>query len=99
MKVFDKELDNLEESIVYLALAFFVATSFVLFFGRFVGLLFGFCASLCFIAEIVAVLLWTLRHFGSPVYARFARPERNKLQGLLIDREQAQGSEKTSNLD
>jgi hypothetical protein len=96
MKVFDKELDSLEESVVYLALAFFIATSLEVFFGRlipFLALLIRFGASLCFIAGAVAGLLWILRYFGSPLYARFAKPERNKLQGLLTDREQAKDSQ------
>jgi hypothetical protein len=96
MKVFDREMDNLEENIIYLALAFFVSMSFVILFGRlipFVALLSGFAASLCFIAGSVAILLWVLRCLGSPLYARFARPERNKLQSLLTDRDQLQSSD------
>jgi hypothetical protein len=94
MKVFDRELDNLEENIIYLALAFFVSTSIVVFFGRvipFVALVFSFGASLSFLGCLLAILLLCLRGVGSPIYLRLANPERNRLQGLSIDRERPQG--------
>ena len=71
MKVFDRELDNLEENIIYLALAFFVSTSIVVFFGRvipFVALVFSFGASLSFLGCLLAILLLCLRGVGSPIY-------------------------------
>jgi len=86
MKVFDRELDELEETIVKLALVFLVCAFLVTLLGRIIwpiAALAGLGASLSFVAGFVAVLLWVLRRIGSPIYDRLRGPEKNKLLSLV----------------
>jgi protein-S-isoprenylcysteine O-methyltransferase Ste14 len=91
MKVFDRELDDLEEIIVNLALVFFISTLLAVTLGRTIWpitVLAGLGASLSFFAGTVAVLLWTLRRIGSPIYDRLRRPEKSRLISLLPRKDQ-----------
>lgn len=88
MKAFDRELDHLEETIVYLALVFLGSTILIEFLRPMIGFFsipIGLVGSLSFLAAIVAILLWVLRRLGSPLYARLRGPEENRLQGFLMD--------------
>ena len=89
MRVFDRELDGLEETIVYLALVFFVCTILVVLFGRAIPIIAFFAGlggSLSLVAGFVAIPLWILGRLGSPVYSRWRGPERSALRSLHIDR-------------
>lgn len=88
MRAFDRELDELEEWIVYFALIF-LFSSILLGLGRFLGPLVIFpvlAQILSFIAAIVAVLLWILRRFGSPLYARLRNPEKSQIQTIMSEK-------------
>ena len=90
MRAFERELDQLEEIIVYLALVFLGSTILLVLLSPVLGFFtvpIGVVRSLSFLAGSVAILLWVLRKFGSPLYARLRGPEQNRLQGLLIGRE------------
>ena len=89
MRVFDRELDELEEWIVYLALIFLISSIILLAFGPFLGLLVVLpilARSLSLIAAVVAVLLWLLRRAGSPLYARLRNPEKNRINTILSEK-------------
>jgi len=86
MRVFDRELDELEETIVYLALVFLVSTAIVALVGRFVGivgLIAGLASSLSLVAGLVSILLWLFRSAASPLYVRLHGPETNSIQGIF----------------
>jgi hypothetical protein len=90
LKAFDRELDELEETIVYLALVFLVSSILNNFVGRFIGIVSFFASlacSLSLLAGFVAILLWVLRRFGSPLYSRLRKPELSRLQSPSINPE------------
>jgi hypothetical protein len=98
MRVFGRELDELEEPLVSLALVFLASTAIfaltyralaslqtgsVSFAILVVLLLFAKLArGLSFVAGSVVLALWILRSLGRPLYERFRVPG-NKIQGLF----------------
>jgi len=94
MRVFDRDLNELEGWIVCFALIFLISSIILLAFGPFLGPLVFLPAmtrSLSLIAASVALLLWLLHRLGSPLYARLRNPEKNRVQTIM--------SEKTPPLD
>lgn len=88
MRFFDREMDELEEWIVYLALVYLIS-SIILLFGVYLGVLAVFpilARSVSLIVGMLAVVLWLLRRFAGPLYARLRGPEENRIQSILSDR-------------
>lgn len=99
MKAFDRELDELEETIVYLALVFLTSSILGALFRStipIVWLVARLAASLSFAAGFVAISIWTFRRFASPIYNRFQISERNNLQGLSINHQSPTTRDKDS---
>jgi|SRR5215469_9872789 len=94
MRVFDRDLNELEGWIVCFALIFLISSIILLAFGPFLGPLVFLPAmtrSLSLIAASVALLLWLLHRLGSPLYACLRNPEKDRVQTIM--------SEKTPPLD
>ena len=88
MRAFEHELDELEEWIVYPSLVF-LGSTILLLFGQFLGFFLVVVAltrSLSFLAATIAVVLWLIRRFASPLYDRFRMPDKNRIQSLMSEK-------------
>lgn len=90
MEAFGRELDELEEVIVYLALVFLVSSAVAFLFAGPIVFLAGLASSLSLLAGIVALGLWVLRRVGSPLYDRLRGPESSRIQPLFASDEKTQ---------
>lgn len=89
MRVFDRDLDELEQWIVCFALIFLISSIIFLAFGPFLGSLVflpAMAQRLSLMAASVALILWLLRRLSSPLYTRIRNFEKNRVQTIMCEK-------------